>query len=175
VRPVTANTAGVSREAARADLQRRVAGEFMPAAARAIGVDAWRNLSPGEQAAITSVAYNYGSGRIPSSVIAAARTGDAKQIGMAIEGLRDANEGINAGRRDREAQIAMMPQAPDAPGIGNGTGGGAAPDTTVTGNATMKIQLAGFPQGTRSSIDARGDFWGAPPKVEQFMPAAGSQ
>lgn len=100
--PVTPETR-VDRASADRDLERRVNTEFMPRAQQAIGPDMFAKLSPEQQAVLTSIAYNYGT--IPSGVIAASRTGDPQQIARAIRGLASHNEGINANRRNREADI----------------------------------------------------------------------
>lgn len=97
--PVTEGTR-VSREDAERDLARRVSTEFEPIAARAAG-DQWNSLNGGQRAALTSIAYNYG--RIPESVTRALRGGGDVQA--AIRGLAGHNDGVNAGRREREAQI----------------------------------------------------------------------
>lgn len=100
--PITPETR-VDRAAAERDLERRVQTEFMPRAAQAIGHDMFASLSPEQQAALTSITYNYGS--LPSGVVAASRTGDPAQIERAIRGLATHNDGINAARRNREADI----------------------------------------------------------------------
>lgn len=104
VSPVTAATTGVTREAAEADLQRRIQTEFIPAATKAVGADAWDKLPAPTQAAITSVTYNYG--HLPAPVAVAAQTGDPKAVGDAIASLAGANNGVNADRRMQEAAIA---------------------------------------------------------------------
>jgi GH24 family phage-related lysozyme (muramidase) len=104
VAPVTAATSGVSQEAAEADLRRRIQTQFIPAATKAIGTDAWDKLPPPAQAAITSVAYNYG--HVPAPVAEAAQTGDPRAVGDAIASLAGANNGVNAGRRMQEAALA---------------------------------------------------------------------
>lgn len=91
----------VSREDAERDLKRRVA-EFQTAAARDTG-EAWNDLSPDQQAALTSVAYNYGS--LPKRVVRAIQTGDANAIADAVESLSDHNGGVNRKRREAEAAI----------------------------------------------------------------------
>ncbi|RCI79527.1 hypothetical protein DNK03_08140 [Brucella anthropi] len=92
----------VSREDAERDLTRRV-GEFQQGIRQDIGGENWGALSENTKAALTSVAYNYGS--LPKSVVAAAKSGDPEAIATAIEGLRGHNEGINAGRRQEEANL----------------------------------------------------------------------
>jgi hypothetical protein len=55
------------------------------------------------QAALTSVAYNYG--RLPTTVSSAVVTGNPEAVAKAIEGLQGHNDGINRDRRLREAAI----------------------------------------------------------------------
>ncbi|HZH50258.1 MAG TPA: hypothetical protein VEZ16_00100 [Microvirga sp.] len=93
----------VSREDAERDLTRRI-GEFQQGIRQEIGEDAWNSLTPNAQTALTSVAYNYGS--LPDRVARVIReTTDTEAIARAIEGLKRDNDGVNAGRRQREADI----------------------------------------------------------------------
>jgi|TARA_R100000084_G_scaffold108987_1_gene73394 GH24 family phage-related lysozyme (muramidase) len=92
----------VTREDARRDLARRTQ-EFMNAARRKVGQETWDNLPGNVTAALTSIAYNYGS--IPDRLMDSIRSGDTEAIAQAVEGLGDDNEGINRGRRNREAAI----------------------------------------------------------------------
>lgn len=96
---VTANST-VTREAAQADLQRRIQTEFMPRVAASVGA-AWSKFSETTRAALTSIAYNYGS--LPRNVRDAARGGDTRAIAAAILAHERDNGGINAGRRRAEA------------------------------------------------------------------------
>lgn len=91
----------ITKADAERDLARRVK-EFESGAARDSG-EAWNNLSPDQQAALTSVAYNYGS--LPKRVVKAIQTGDANTIANAVESLADHNGGINRKRREAEAAI----------------------------------------------------------------------
>lgn len=91
----------ITREDAERDLQRRV-GEFQAQAAKDAG-PAWNNLTPDQQAALTSVAYNYGS--LPKGVVAAIQTGDAGNIARSVQSLADHNKGVNYNRRMAEAAI----------------------------------------------------------------------
>tara|TARA_B100000035_G_scaffold300641_1_gene296516 strand:+ start:162 stop:1799 length:1638 start_codon:yes stop_codon:yes gene_type:complete len=95
----------ITRADAERDIERRVTKEFMPAARRGVGEDVWNKLSPTAKAALTSIAYNYGS--LPRSLQEAARSsgGDVEVIARAVEGLKSDNGGINAGRRQREADL----------------------------------------------------------------------
>jgi len=101
VEPVGPDTQ-VSRADADRDLTRRV-GIFQAQAREKIGGADWDGLSKSTKAALTSVAYNYGS--LPDRVVAAVRTGDNERIALAVEGLGGDNEGVNAGRRALEASI----------------------------------------------------------------------
>lgn len=92
----------VTREDAERDLARRSA-EFQQGIIRDIGVDSWSGYGENVQAALKSIAYNYGS--LPGSVVRAASSGDPELIAQAVEGLKGHNDGINAGRRQREADL----------------------------------------------------------------------
>lgn len=92
----------VTRADAERDLARR-AGEFQNRAAGKIGVDAWSRLDANQQAVMISLAYNYGN--IPDSVAAAAKGGSAEDLAKSVENLKGHNGGVNADRRQREADI----------------------------------------------------------------------
>lgn len=94
----------VSREDAERDLQRRIQTEFVPRAAAKVGEENWDRLPENTRAALTSIAYNYGT--IPSRIVPAVQSGNPEAIARAIEGLAGDNKGINAGRRMQEANIA---------------------------------------------------------------------
>ena len=51
----------VTREEAEADLNRRLTTEFIPSVVDAVGADTFYAMDPTTQAALTSIAYNYGS------------------------------------------------------------------------------------------------------------------
>ncbi|GLO71182.1 hypothetical protein MACH17_26990 [Phaeobacter inhibens] len=95
----------VSRTDAERDLARRVSGEFEPIVRKAIGSDRFNNMTKGQRAAVTSIAYNYG--RIPDRIAGALRSGDAAAAAEAIRGLGGDNDGINRKRRNREADIFL--------------------------------------------------------------------
>jgi len=94
----------VSREDAERDLQRRIQTEFVPKAAAKVGEEVWSTLPENTRAALTSVAYNYGT--VPSRIVPAVQSGNPETIARAIESLAGDNKGINAGRRMQEANIA---------------------------------------------------------------------
>jgi hypothetical protein len=105
VRPVTRATT-VDRAGAERDLERRIV-EFQDTIKRQIGADRFSAFSPEQQAALTSIAYNYGS--LPERILQAVRTGTAQEIATAVRGLGGDNNGINRDRRNREASILESP------------------------------------------------------------------
>src|SRR5690606_41057508 len=82
---------------ARRDLARRI-GEFESTAARLTGVEAWAALPANARAALTPVAYNYGS--LPNNVVRAVQSRNLTTVANAVESLRS-----NPERRKREAAI----------------------------------------------------------------------
>lgn len=92
----------VSQTDALRDLVRRI-GEFQDVVKAQVGSERFNAFSAEQQAALTSIAYNYGS--LPERIVEAVKTGSADQIATAVRGLKGDNGGINAGRREAEAQI----------------------------------------------------------------------
>lgn len=99
---IKAITAGmtVSLEDANRDLQRRVI-EFQNVVVGQVGQGRWGQFDQGQQAALTSIAYNYGS--LPERILEAVRTGTTQDIASAIGRLAGDNGGINKDRRLKEA------------------------------------------------------------------------
>lgn len=97
VEKVTKDTTVSLREAT-LDLARRI-GEFQDGIRNSIGADRFASFTEEQQAALTSVAYNYGS--LPDRIVAAIKGGG--DVGAAIRNLGSDNGGINAGRRNSEA------------------------------------------------------------------------
>lgn len=93
----------ITREDAERDLEYRLSQREGARAREQVGAQ-WAQLSGNTQAALESVAYNYGS--LPKSVVAAARTGDAEAIASAVEKLS-----ANPARRKREAAIIRGAEA----------------------------------------------------------------
>jgi GH24 family phage-related lysozyme (muramidase) len=104
----------VSREDAERDLARRAAA-FAATAARQVGRERWDALPGHVRAALTSVAYNYGS--LPSRILGAVRSGDPAAIAAAVRGLGGDNKGVNARRRDLEARHILGAAAPAQPAL----------------------------------------------------------
>jgi tape measure domain-containing protein len=92
----------VSLEDATRDLDRRI-GEFQSGIKSKIGADTFNGMNDQQQAALTSIAYNYGS--LPDRIVQAIQTGSTEQVYTAIKGLGSDNGGINKDRRNSEAQM----------------------------------------------------------------------
>lgn len=92
----------ITRADAERDLQRRI-GEFQSGIVQDVGPDKWAALPASAKSALTSVAYNYGS--LPGTVVNAIKGGDLGQISEAVRELKGHNQGVNAKRRNNEADI----------------------------------------------------------------------
>lgn len=90
------------------DLLRRIETEFMPRARAASG-SRWDTFTPQQQAALISIAYNYGN--IPSRLSGPLQSGSIADIANAIRGLGPDNDGVNRNRRNQEA--ALFEAAPN--------------------------------------------------------------
>ena len=140
----------VSREDAERDLARRVP-EFTQRAAAAIGEERFAALPPNAQAALISIAYNYGT--LPGRIREAARSGDLVALSQAVAGLAGDNQGVNAGRRREEATMiaggnAMVPNAAPANAML------APPDATVVPQPLGTPEFPGLPRpATLSDAD----------------------
>lgn len=96
IETVTKSTV-VTLEEAERDLSRRIV-DFQTGIQAAIGVETWKSLNEGQQAALTSIAYNYGS--LPAKIVAAIQSGGGPEVvAQAI-----ANLSANPSRRKQEAQ-----------------------------------------------------------------------
>ena len=103
----------VTREEAEIDLRRRINDEFLPKARQDIGSARWSSLPRGAQNALVSIAYNYG--HIPNSVIEASQTGNLQDLADAVEALGTQNDGVNSGRRRKEAEMIRASAFESAP------------------------------------------------------------
>lgn len=108
VTDVTANSTTDEAGAIR-DLTRRL-GEFMSVIEKQIGADRFQSFNDDQQAALTSIAYNYGS--LPGRIVDAIKTGNTDTISNAINALGTDNDGINAKRRKSESDIFRTGGAP---------------------------------------------------------------
>ncbi|MDQ6434390.1 tape measure protein [Mesorhizobium sp. LHD-90] len=108
---VTSAGGGVSRvtsgtltslDAANRDLARRIV-EFQAIIQRQVGGDVWTSFAKEQQAALTSIAYNYGE--LPDRIVKAIQSGNPAVIDSAIRGLGSDNDGINRDRRNQEADL----------------------------------------------------------------------
>lgn len=128
--PVTSSST-VTQEQAQADLARRVEQQKSEVIAQ-IGEDAWKALPPNAQAALTSLAYNYGSLSAPyfKPLLEAAKAGDLSKMGEQILARAGDNGGINASRREQEAGIL------EGASTVRGSGGTLAAGAMPTGSST---------------------------------------
>lgn len=94
----------VSVADANRDLVRRI-GEFQDGIKKQIGADTFNSFDDKQQAALTSIAYNYGS--LPDRIVDAIKTGNQATIVTAIRGLSGDNGGINKDRRNSEADLFL--------------------------------------------------------------------
>lgn len=99
----------ISVEDANRDLTRRI-GDFQEGIRGQIGADTFGSFNDSQQAALTSIAYNYGS--LPQRIVDAIRSGSTETVYNAIKGLGTDNGGINAGRRAQEAELFLNGAAP---------------------------------------------------------------
>ncbi len=104
-RKVTKNTAGVTKDQAEADLQYRVPRFQQSGILSYVNSDAWNNLPTSAKAAVTSVAYNYGSLKNLKTLRNAIDSGDPTAVADAIDGYGSHNGGINQKRRKFEADV----------------------------------------------------------------------
>lgn len=101
----------VSVADANRDLTRRI-GEFQDTIRSQIGGSTFDAMNQNQQSALTSIAYNYGS--LPERIVSAIRTGSTESVYEAIKGLKTDNAGINAGRRQSEAELYLNGASPTA-------------------------------------------------------------
>lgn len=98
----------VTREDAERDLARRTQ-IFANTARKQLSDQTWNALPPNAQAALTSFAYNYGS--LKDDIIRAAqtsaKTGDMSTLANAVRARQTNNDGINAKRRNQEADYIL--------------------------------------------------------------------
>ncbi|MFW1953893.1 glycoside hydrolase family protein [Acinetobacter beijerinckii] len=95
-------TSTTNRKGAERDLFRRTK-IFANEAREKVGAENWDKLPDDTKAALTSVAYNYGS--LPKKVVKAVQTNDISQISESVRSLESHNDGINKNRRNDEANI----------------------------------------------------------------------
>lgn len=110
----------VSKAEADADLERRLTQDttlpdgtvqksFISNVVNKIGADTFYTMTPSQQAALTSITYNYGS--LPDRVASVVKNVDPSTaegqaaISAAIKSLGDDNDGINRNRRNQEADL----------------------------------------------------------------------
>jgi GH24 family phage-related lysozyme (muramidase) len=156
----------ITKEDAERDLSRRLNTEFIPKATMQVGAENWTALPAPAQAALASVAYNYGS--LPSSVVAAVKTGDVNAIADAVQSLKD-----SPGRRAQEAAVirgnGLIQSSPTVPSMTMGQQ--FAVPGSVPGGMNALAPLAGIPAGGFNNLATP-----APPQLAApaAMPVAGA-
>lgn len=151
VEPVGQNTK-VTPDDAERDLQRRTR-DTQNKIVLQVGPQAWGGLNPTQQAALTSMAYNYGA--LPYDVQFAVRGGGGSQaIASAMLGHRGDNGGVNAARRQQEAQAMTGGQMPTGlPFGGSGQPQQAASPSAPPRGGAAPI-LPGAPTATQASANS---------------------
>ncbi len=92
----------VSVTDANRDLYRRI-GEFQKTVQGQVSAQAFNAMTPQQQGALTSIAYNYG--KLPDRLVEVIKSGTDEQIAAAIRALGSDNGGINRDRRNIEAAM----------------------------------------------------------------------
>jgi GH24 family phage-related lysozyme (muramidase) len=105
------NAPAISEEEARRRLAIQVRDEYVPHIQTTIGADRFAGFTSDQQGALASIVHNYGS--LPGRIIPALQSGDLNQIAQAIRGLAGDNNGINARRRNAEADFFAAAQQQD--------------------------------------------------------------
>ena len=145
----------ITEEDAWRDLQRRVPEFQQNGIVKYVGADAWNALDGNTQAALTSLAYNYGSLAKLPSLVKAIKTGDKQQIADAVLNRAADNDKVNQWRRKEEAEIILGRPVP----LGNvPTAVATQLDTTAvapTGGLFSQSQLAAIrdPMAQRQPMD----------------------
>lgn len=131
----------VSKEDALRDLRRRIP-QFEAGIVKTIGQAQWDKLPSNAQAALLSVAYNYGSIGRQTKVVAAAKSGNLNELANAVRELQVHNGGINKRRRNAEADYITSGTLPS--GAKPYEGGMNAGEAT-TQNTNSDTQWQGVP------------------------------
>lgn len=149
----------VSRADADRDIDRRIKTEFMPRAKAGVGEDVWSTLPSQAKAALTSIAYNYGS--LPDRVTKVAKStgGNLEAIAKAVEGLKTDDKGINANRRQYEADLIRNSRVRPASPINR------SPSASSKGNVSIinapGQQIAQVPPRPRSLVSTNSPTGGS--------------
>ena len=139
----------VSREDAERDLTRRIP-QFEQRVIAAVGQEQYAALPPNAQAALISIAYNYGT--LPGSIRAAARSGDPAALAQAVAGLAGDNEGVNAIRRREEAAMIAGTPVNVMSGRGATTNAMLAPPDATAAQRPLGIpEFPGLPRAANLS------------------------
>ena len=159
----------VSRADADRDIDRRIKTEFMPRAKAGVGEDVWSTLPSQAKAALTSIAYNYGS--LPDRVTKVAKStgGNLEAIANAVEGLKTDDKGINANRRQYEADLIRNSRVQPASPINR------SPSASSKGNVSVinipGQQIAQAPPRPQRFFNPSASNGGTSPTVAFYSPS----
>jgi GH24 family phage-related lysozyme (muramidase) len=130
---MTPVTQGMTIDSATAQVQMdyQIQNVYAPGIANRMGIDTWNSLTPEQQAAYTSLAYNYGpNSSCLDPAIVAAQSGDSNAMAAAT-----ANLSANPSRRAQEAAMmnGQLPQGAQAGGAPTALGANKNPGAGGTG------------------------------------------
>lgn len=110
-----------------------------------VGKENWDKLDPKARAALTSVAYNYGS--LPDRIMPAVKTGDSTKIAESLSLLHGDNKGILKERRLREASVITSGTSSklDKDFMSGGKHAVADSGSSITGGAGGGADLSNVP------------------------------
>lgn len=129
IEKVTKETVATLADAER-DLSRRLM-EFQSGIQKAIGIDTWNSLNAAQQAALSSIAYNYGS--LPKAIVDAIESGGgAAVVAKAIAGLS-----ANPDRRKQEAQAYLSGSGYSMSDAGLGKSSKKSPEDLFSGEVAQ--------------------------------------
>lgn len=137
-------------EDANRDLARRIADEQTQMIGQ-VGQRSWNELTDEAKAAVTSVAYNYGT--IPKSIADAITAGGGEGLARSIEGLMGQNGGVNDARRQLEANLVR--EGDRLAGLGGSVASVTSSFTDLDGNlVTITKTLSGLQTNNASPAEA---------------------
>jgi murein DD-endopeptidase MepM/ murein hydrolase activator NlpD len=105
----------ITEEDAERDLQRRIPEFQKQGIIQYVGQNTWDKLNDQTKAALTSLAYNYGSISRLDALKKAITSGDKNMIAQAVESYSGHNDGVNYNRRMEEAR--MIRGSSDSPTV----------------------------------------------------------
>lgn len=152
-----------SRDDAERDLTRRVIG-YQKTIVKAVGSAAWEALPEGAKAALSSIVHNYGE--LPDRILGAVKSGNAGKVADAILTLQGDNGGVNAGRRQAEANLALG-GAGDAPRNASGRKAAVAGKVADDNQPFISASFEGMAPAHLATVLAKGQALAAQQTAQQ--------